>query len=217
MTVVGTCRWTGYDFPIINIGTGYLNWPNSLLACYSVYHRVASQPRFPAHNVNDRPAISAPATVRVGRNIFRVFHFFLLLNNNRAGYPRCAILPQGMHMRVFSKVYCDRVPFLCAERLETGSGIDPPPPPPRAEWTKPIQKYTTFTVFFYIKTTQKRPKGGGGEMRHFCQFHHEFHNTTPLTRNTFVECYFLSSPGGGGGGGGMSHWGLYIIRVIKNA
>ena len=23
--VVGTCRWTGYDFPVSNIGTGYLN------------------------------------------------------------------------------------------------------------------------------------------------------------------------------------------------
>ena len=33
-----------YDFPAINIGTGYLNLPNWLLAAYSVYHRVASQP-----------------------------------------------------------------------------------------------------------------------------------------------------------------------------
>ena len=34
----------------------------------------------------------------------------------------------------FSKVYCDRVYFLCAERFETGSGFRPPsgtPPPPR--------------------------------------------------------------------------------------
>ena len=30
-------------------------------------------------------------------------------------------------MKVFSKVYCDRVYFLCAERFETGSGFDPPP------------------------------------------------------------------------------------------
>ena len=29
-------------------------------------------------------------------------------------------------------------------------------------------------------------------------------------------CEFYN-PGGGGGGGGMSHWGLYIIRVNKNA
>ena len=44
LTVVGTCRWTGYDFPVINIDTGYLNRPNWLLAGYSVYHMVASQP-----------------------------------------------------------------------------------------------------------------------------------------------------------------------------
>ena len=44
LTVVGTCRWTGYDFLVITIDTGYLNRPNWLLAGYSVYHRVASQP-----------------------------------------------------------------------------------------------------------------------------------------------------------------------------
>ena len=86
-------------FTVINIGTGYLNRPNWLLAGYSVYHRVASQgfpTGFPAHNVYDRPTISAPAVVRAGRpagrvffsgtkkkapagrNRFRVFHFFLL-------------------------------------------------------------------------------------------------------------------------------------------
>ena len=110
LKVVGTCHWTGYDFH----GHQYwhrvsLNRPNWLLAGYSVYHRVASQgfpAGFPAHNVYDRPAISAPATTRTvragrprvndrpadaisapiavragrpaGRNRFRVFHFFLL-------------------------------------------------------------------------------------------------------------------------------------------
>ena len=44
MTVTGTCRWTGYDFAVITIDTGYLILPNWLLANYSVYHRVASQP-----------------------------------------------------------------------------------------------------------------------------------------------------------------------------
>ena len=65
LTVVGTCRWTGYDFPVITIDTGYLNRPNCLPAGYSVYHRVASQP-----SPQCRPAISAPATVRAGRNRF---------------------------------------------------------------------------------------------------------------------------------------------------
>ena len=53
-------------FTVINIDTGYLNRPNWLLVGYSVYHRVAS-PGFPAHNVYDRPANSAPAMVRAGR------------------------------------------------------------------------------------------------------------------------------------------------------
>ena len=44
LTVMGKCRWTGYDFPVINIDTAYLNRPNSLLVGYSVYQRIASQP-----------------------------------------------------------------------------------------------------------------------------------------------------------------------------
>ena len=90
---------------VINIGTGYLNRPNWLLAGYSVYHRVASQ-GFPAHNVYDRPAIWAPAR------------------------SDSTILRQGMHMKIFSKVYCDRVYFLCTERIATGSGFRPPAAPP---------------------------------------------------------------------------------------
>ena len=34
----------------------------------------------------------------------------------------------GYALSVFSKVYCDRVYFSCAERIMTGSGFDPPPP-----------------------------------------------------------------------------------------
>ena len=35
-----------------------------------------------------------------------------------------------MHIEVFSKVYCDRVYFLCTERFVTGSGFEPPAAPP---------------------------------------------------------------------------------------
>ena len=49
LTVTGTCRWTGYDFAVITIDTGYLNRPNWLLADYSVYNRVASQLIIPPH------------------------------------------------------------------------------------------------------------------------------------------------------------------------
>ena len=46
---------------------GYLNWPNWLLAGYSVYHRVASQgfpAGFPAHNVYDRHRRTGPVSFR---------------------------------------------------------------------------------------------------------------------------------------------------------
>ena len=66
-----------------------------------------------------------------GEDLF--FFFFLLVSSAppiRQGYPRCAILQQGMHLNVFSKVYYDRVYFSCAERIMTGSGFDPPAAPP---------------------------------------------------------------------------------------
>ena len=139
LTVSGTCRWTGYDFPVITIDTGYLNRPNWLLAGYSVYHRVVSHAAgFPAHNVYVRPANSASATVRAGRNRFlwmyndhtqqnrqsvRTSTNEPWINARSQNSPSSLSLSQGMHMKVFSKVYCDRVYFLCAERFETGSGL----------------------------------------------------------------------------------------------
>ena len=136
LTVVGTCRWTGYDFPVITIDTGYLNRPNWLLAGYSVYHRVASQP----HNVYDRPTISAPATVRARRNRFlwmsddtQQNREFVRTSTNEpwinARSRNSLPPPTGYaYESFFSKVYCDRVYVLCDERFEIGSGFHPPPP-----------------------------------------------------------------------------------------
>ena len=42
----GRAAGQGMIFTVINIGTGYLNRPNWLLAGYSVYHRVASSFHF---------------------------------------------------------------------------------------------------------------------------------------------------------------------------
>ena len=42
------------------------------------------------------------------------------------GISGCAVLQQGMRLKVCSEVYCDRVYFLCAERFVTGSGFEPP-------------------------------------------------------------------------------------------
>ena len=93
---------------VINIGTWYLNRPNWLLADYSVYHRVASQ-GFPAHNIYDRPAIWAPATVQY---CDRVCIWTFLVRHVRYIVTGCI--------------------FFCTERFATGSGFRPPaaPPPP---------------------------------------------------------------------------------------
>ena len=130
LKVIGTCRWTGYDFAghqywhrvsnrpnvVITIDTGYQNRPSWLwrTTCLSQDHMPIV--------FYDRPAIRAEA-----RTFF--FFFFLLVSSAppiRQGYPRCAILQQGMHLNVFSKVYYDRVYFSCAECIMTGSGFDPP-------------------------------------------------------------------------------------------
>ena len=93
--------------PVINIGTGYqigLMWSSPLTQGIKIgllgYGGLLrlSQDRMPIV-FYDRPAIQAEA-----------------------------ILQQGMHLNVFSQVYCDRVYFSCAERNMTGSGFDPPPP-----------------------------------------------------------------------------------------
>ena len=104
-----------------------------------------SQGCFPSHNVYDRLAISAPATVRAGRNKFcmnvymmihtRIESPFVPVPTNlestldRETFSPSLSLSQGMHMIFFCKVYCDRVYFLCAERFETGSGFHPPAAP----------------------------------------------------------------------------------------
>ena len=128
-------------FTVIHIDTGYLNRPNWLLrlsqGCFpdfpagfpahNVYDRLAiSAPATRRcvrdHNVYDRPAISAPATARAGRNIFLWMYYDTQHWQQNRGYAYESL----------SKVYCDRVYFLCAERFETGSGFRPPaaPPPP---------------------------------------------------------------------------------------
>ena len=94
---------------VINIGTGYLNRSNWQLAGYSVYHRVASQ-GFPSHNVYDRPAIWAPATVQYCDRVYAYEQF--LVRYIVTGCIFCA--PSG---------------------FATGSGFRPPAaPPPPSTW-----------------------------------------------------------------------------------
>ena len=77
------------------------------------------------------------------------------------GISGCAILQQGMRLKVFSEVYCDRVYFWCAERFVTGSGFEPPsgtllpswdsssppPPPPGVRGDLPHYIYTLIYRF----------------------------------------------------------------------
>ena len=164
---------------VINIGTGYLNRPNWLLAGYSVYHRVASQ-GFPgqpgsqptmlwqARDLGTRDGACGTPTmfmtgprprsrhqqrcVRDARRDATDFEFFISFYckttigqglSNSLVYPRCAILQQGMHMKVFSKVYIVTGCIFCAPSgLWQGQVLNPsgtplpiwevsaPPPPP---------------------------------------------------------------------------------------
>ena len=116
---------------VITIDTGYQNRPSWLWRTTSfitVSH---------AHSVLRQARIQAEArTFFIYVFIFYIF-FCLSAQHPQSDrvYPRCAILQQGMHLNVFSEVYCDRVYFSCAERIMTGSGFDPPPP----SGTPPIQ------------------------------------------------------------------------------
>ena len=133
LKVIGTCRWTGYDFAghqywhrvsnrpnvVITIDTGYqigLMWSSPLtqgikigLLGYGGLLRL-SQDRMPIV-FYDRPAIQAEAMT--------FFFFFLLVSSAspiRQGYIRGVQYCNSLHLNVFSKVYCDRVYFSCAER-----------------------------------------------------------------------------------------------------
>ena len=104
----------------------------------------------------DRPAIQAEAMT------FFFFFFCLSAQHPQSDrvYPRSTILQQGMHLNVFSKVYCDRVYFSCAERNMTGSGFDPPAAPPY-----PVEKSSA-------------PPPPGRD--------HKLHHTSPLSSLLFV-------------------------------
>ena len=165
--------------PVINIGTGYqiglvviidtgykigLMWSSPLtqgikigLLGYGGLLRL-SQDRMPVV-FYDRPAIQAEAM-----SFFFFFFFFFCLSAQHPQsdrvYPRSTILQQGMHLNVFSKVYCDRVYFSCAERK--GQVLTPPPsgtpypvekssapPPPRG--SIPLPRWGRFNEISCVK------------------------------------------------------------------
>ena len=109
--------------------------------------------------------MTGPRSRRSGRRGPFFLSFFFCLSaqqhSNRTGYPRCAILKQGMYMEVFSKVYYDRVYFLRAERFMTGSGFQPPSGTPRPFESRvpPTPRVNTIPIFpAYCRITQE-PNG----------------------------------------------------------
>ena len=145
--VIGTCRWTGYDFAghqywhrvsnrpnvVITIGTGYqigLMWSSPLTQGIKLgllgYGRLLrlSQDRMPIV-FYDRPAIQAEAMT------FFIFFFCLSAQDPQSDrvYPRSTILQQGMHLNVFSKVHCDPGCFFVGTLERENVRFCPPPQP----------------------------------------------------------------------------------------
>ena len=119
LTMTGTCRWTGYDFAVINIGTGYLNRPIWLLADYSVYHMVTFQPPM---------FMTGPGSRHQRRCVRDATNFYeCMMIHSRTESPSVPV--QDMHMEVFSKVYYDRVYIFVRRAVWDRVRFTPPPPP----------------------------------------------------------------------------------------
>ena len=153
----GRAAGQGMIFTVIHIDTGYLNRPNWLLAGYSAYHRVASRASagFPAHNVYDRPAISAPATVRAGpqfvynrpaisapaTRVRDATDFYeRMMIHSRIERPSVPVGLLGMHMKVLVRYIVTGCIFCAPSGLRQGQVFDPqrhPPPPSKWESSAP--------------------------------------------------------------------------------
>ena len=136
-------------FTVTHIDTGYLNRPNWLLAGYSVYHRVASRGSQPTMFMTGPRSRHQRRCVR-DANFFLACGTTMFMTGPRSRQERrcardatdfydCMMIHSRIEFRPyqyryayesFSKVYCDGVYFLCAERFETGSGFPPPAAPP---------------------------------------------------------------------------------------
>ena len=137
LTVTGTCRWTGYDFAVITIDTGYLNRPNWLLADYSVYHRVASQPTM--FMTSPRSRHQRGCARRTATDVYEC-----MMIHSRRNRPSVPV--QGMQMKVLvrymlwqffvcvRRAVWDRVRFSppsCGTPVHLRGECPPPPPPPQ--------------------------------------------------------------------------------------
>ena len=131
--VTGTCRWTGYDFPVITIDTGYLNRPICYWRATPFITGLLPSPQclWQARDLGTSDA----TPVRAGRN-----RFLWMYDDTQRYIPGAQYCNRVCIWFFFSKVYCDRVYFFCAELFETGSGFHPPPVqlsgecPPPSSW-----------------------------------------------------------------------------------
>ena len=96
LRVVGTCRWTGFDFH--GIDTGYLNLPNWLLAGYSIYHRVASRASQPIMFMTGPRYRHQRRCMRDATDFEFLISFNCKTTIGQGTYPRCAIYKINMHV-----------------------------------------------------------------------------------------------------------------------
>ena len=164
---LGRAAGQGMIFTVINIDTGYLN--NWLLAGYSVYHRVASRASHPTMFMTG-PAISAPATVRAGRNRFRVFISFYCKTTIGQGISEVCNIATGYALWKFLVRYIVTGCIFCAPSgLRQGPVLNPPaappypveswvppPPPPDAKLFIPLQFRTPVRT--HLHTANQRPR-----------------------------------------------------------
>ena len=125
-------------------------------------------------------------------------------------------------MKVFSKLYCDRVYFLCAERFETGSGFEPPqrhpptqlrgecPPPPPSHLPSPHPPSHGTTMGIVKKYLYS------SLMYNFCLQCDEKRSVSQNARHlALIFSYsLLSDPEFSGGGGGQNFF-LHAAHITN--
>ena len=127
LKVVGTCRWTGYDFHGHQyIGTGYLNRPNWLLAGSSFYHRVASQPTMFRTGLRSRHQRRQGCHSKCSLSPTTHAHFpYFSLYANRSSFThksQCKRDPPGAYALRKAKTPCRRGIPLRVAALSDGAG-----------------------------------------------------------------------------------------------
>ena len=152
--VIGTCRWTGYDFAGHQYWHRVSNRPN---VGHHHWHRVSNrsnvvitidtgyqnQPSWQWQTTSFITGSHAHSVLWQARDPGGGDDFFIFFLGLSAQHPqldrvyrRSTILQQGMHFNVFSKVYCDRGVFFVRRAQYDRVRFWPPPPSgtPLSSW-----------------------------------------------------------------------------------